>query len=340
MVRPYRHKLAFTLAILALAGLVAGCLPPEVDTPPLNAKAMAAEGDGTATCVPGVYGYAIDNQVPPTPYAGECTVPGVHLTSDPEKLKILKHIKHVQHAIIINGSIDLATAMPELESCGSVAAGSYSGAVLTGPPSLKSMDEFSAGLKYVTKITGFNGITSLKKLHIQDSSALTTLDAFAALTQVDTLSVTNNKVLTSITGLGALTQVGSLTITGNAALVNLPNFALLTQVQGNLAVNGPAIQKLHAFPALQSAAGLTLGPMPQCATLEFPQLTALHTLSLAGMPALTALTGLPKVAVDQKVKLCLEKVPCAEVAAFGLQHAPLVPQATWTDCAPAQACRP
>ena len=338
---------------LGLVAILTGCLPPEIDTPPLNAKQLADEANGTAGCVPGKYGYGVaQSTAMPVPYQGQCDVPSVMVTTDPEKLRLIRHIKHVEFSVDLAGNVDLATAMPDLESCGTISAYNFSGAKLTSPPKLTQVGTIQVGGPQLLTVSGFDNVTALKKLAITNSPNLTTISGFAKLAALDELDLSKNPKLTQANIFGNVAALNSLKIVAEVvhvpntpgvtfltALPEVPPFPKLTTVTGALTLGNLTVPQVQ-FAALQAVGTLSLTGMLKLTALDFGQLSQVQALTLDDVPALPTLTGLPKVVVTQAVKLCVAAVPCADVAAFGVQHAPAVPQGQWTTCVAGMACKP
>ena len=345
-----------SIVVVTLGLSLAGCLPPEIDTPPLNGKSLADEANGTATCVPGTYAYAVgQSQTLPVEYAGECDVPGVEVTDDPEKLRLMKHIKHVSGYVTLMGTTDLATALPDLESCVAISVGTLSGPVLTSPKNLTKLDMLQVNGSAIQTLSGFDNITALKALKILNCPNLTTISGFSNLTTIVDLDLSANPKLTSANIFNKVTQIGNIAVVakylqfpdknGNtiaATLPELPNFPQLLKVTEGFNIANQPWTKINGFPLLQTTKSLTLTGMAKLNTLDFPQLTDVHVLFLSGMPLLTTLAGLPKVQVTQQLTLCVSGVDCKEAANFGLEHAKAFQQKDWGSCntnPPAPPCK-
>lgn len=348
--RPFKMSVIIALAL-------SGCLPPEIDTPPLNGKTLAAEANGTATCVPGKYAYAVgQSRAMPVEYAGECDVPAVMITNDPEQLRLIKHIKHVEFAVTLAGTTDLATALPDLESCRDILGTQASPPTLTSPKNLTKVDNIQLNASLVQTVSGFDNITTLKALKILNCPNLTTISGFSNLTNIVDVDLSGNPKLTSANVFSKVTQIGSLTVAakflqfpdkdGNIigpGLPELPAFPQLLTVTEGLTIVNQKLTKINTFPLLHSAKVLSLTGLSKLNTLDFPQLSEVHVLGLSGMPLLTTLSGLPKIQVTQSLQLFVSGVDCKERANFGLEHAKAFQQKDWIACntnPPAPECKP
>ncbi|MSQ83445.1 MAG: hypothetical protein EXR77_11255 [Myxococcales bacterium] len=188
-------------------------------------------------------------------------------------------------------------------------------------------------------ISGFGSVQTLQGLRLTANTRLTDVSGLSQVSLLGVLHIENNPKLTQFSALANLTKTATLVLKANPAMAELPSFAALTQVDTELAVIDMKVAKLTSFSALTSVPTLKLQNMPNLVELAFAQLAAVNVLWFHQVPALQTLAGLPKLVVSKQVSMCVEGVPCAEVASFAIQHTPAVPQAQWTNCATWVACK-
>ena len=331
--------------VAALLGAVALCgceFPPQIDTPQLNANAdenLQTFVD-SGSCVPGMYpgnvGSAGDKK-----FTRQCIVQGtVYIDGSPQGLLQLSHVQEVLGFIYLGGGVDLAVALPDLKKSSWINASGYTGTKLTAPAKLVAMMGLIVEKNgHLQSISGFDSVQTLQNLRLTANTKLTDVSGLSQITVLGGLHIENNPKLTQFSALANLTKTGTLLLKANPALANVPNFAALTQVDTELAVIDMKVAKLTSFSALTSVPTLKLQNMPNLTELAFAQLAAVNVLWFHQVPALQTLSGLPKLVVSKQVSMCVEGVPCAEVASFAAQHTPAVPQAQWTNCTGWVACK-
>ncbi|MFZ4577748.1 MAG: hypothetical protein ACOYOB_05050 [Myxococcota bacterium] len=334
---------------LALLGLLPACeFPLEVDTPQLNANAHAelvayAE---SGSCTPGVF---VDNVggAGGKGFTRECTVQGsVYIGSSPDQVLRLSHVKEVLGFIYLTGNVDLADALPDLEKCSAISVSGYKGTRLTGPAGLREVSGLTVELtEHLQTISGFDSVKALAGLRIAKNNELVSVSGFSQLTTLVRLELEDNFKLSSFTALPNLVSVrgvsgyytpGPISIKNCTSLLELPKFPVLTQIEDELVLMGLNATKIDGFPALKTAKSLKLNTLPNLKQLSFPELGDVGFLQILMAPALTSLSGLPKINVTSQSAICVDGVSCAELAEFRAQHT----NGSAFSCGAYVACKP
>lgn len=289
-----RQAILPALAVIALAGCL---LPPELDTPLLQ-EDLSTEASDSSTCK-GVYTGSLPDLN--GPFEGQCTVNGsidLAAITDSRTLLLIKKVRTVHGAVVVQGPLDLAKLMPHLTEADALTLSGVTATTYTGPAQL-------------TKVGGLWFI----------NSGCTTLLGFAGLAKIGSLAVGGNPSLVTIKAFENLKEAKDLGFHAMASLKALPTFAKLTTVTGEINITNLGVEDI-TFPALTSAFSLVVNHCKSLKTLNAPKLATLSNLEVEDDEQLLALDGLSAVTVTKRVSVCHIAQPGADRQKWLEAHAP------------------
>ncbi len=109
----------------------------------------------------------------------------------------------------------------------------------------------------LNEIAGFQGLTILPNLLIEDNNELQYINIYPELSEINgTVSIKNNPKLTDIYNLGYVGKINSsMTIQNNASLINLNGFSSLTFIKDINIENNSALKNLNSLSGVRSIGG-------------------------------------------------------------------------------------
>ena len=151
--------------------------------------------------------------------------------------------------------------------------------------SIKNLD----GLSIITRINGI--------LKIEEMDSLTNFSGFENLTYVDSLIINDNENLSDISALNILDSVDYLTIFLNPQISDFSNFSSLNKVVSDLTIyKNNAITSLTGFENLEIAGELFISQNDSLADISaLSNITKTSSLLVSNNPELTSLDGLQNI---------------------------------------------
>ncbi len=290
-------------ALVATLGL-AGCLLPEIDTPPIDPSLVEeqTEGGGSSggsACVTGTFQGGLDivagmEDLAGTGYEGQCDVQGnVTINVDAPAAQKLTQVRTISGNLTLMGQGPIKSSTTLLNSLTQAGNLILHGTLLHHVPKLPKL-------------------TTVNEIIIRNNTQLQDITGFDALTSFTTLTINNNGVLTSIAGFGKMTEVdGRIDVQQNHQLATFSAFANMTQHNNFLRIENGPVAKI-AFPKLVNASQLQLS---QIGVTQI-SLPALQTVGKLDFGYLTSLTTIDKTALKT-------------INSMDLDHLPLITNVDW-----------
>lgn len=259
-------------ALVAAVGLV-GCLPPEIDTPPID-PALIAEassgGSGGASCVEFAYdgNLVINGQELPATFDSNCTINGdlTVYVNEPKELAKVAMVQYVTGQIRVEGSTEeTINLLPNLLSASKIRFGGNKLKNFPEFPKLTAVKELYMSGVNVKAMKSFENVTSIERIEIVNC-VISSLQAFNKVEEVPV----------------RLDLVGNYATTSFKAFQNLRDGGAYMRIEG-LTIGG--VNAL-AFPQLQRANQLQIGSIQQLNKLRLPALQYVGRLALGNLPAL------------------------------------------------------
>lgn len=288
-------------ALVAVFGVV-GCLPPEVDTPPIDPALIeeASGGSGGASCVEIPYdgNLALSGQEVPAMFEGNCTINGdlVIFVDQPKEFAKVAMVKVVTGQISVEGSTEKTiNLLPNLQSASRIRFGGNKLANFPTFPKLNTLKELYMTGVNVKAMKSFESVTSIEKIEIINC-VISNFQAFNKVEEVPfrldlngNYATTSFKAFQSLRDGGAYMRIEGLTIGGVNAL-SFPQMNRVSQLQ----IGG--IQQLEKLqlPALQTVGRLELGNLPQLAHPDPMPIKDINHLRFHTCPMLKDVDWLPK----------------------------------------------
>lgn len=309
------------LGVLALLAC-AGCIVPELDTPPLPrveapVDAVAAKpvpkvvGTTPLPCKPGTFqgSVTLDGKAP-FGYGDQCIVSGSVTVTDKAtigQIDALRAVVEIKGKLVLKDGVADAGVFPSLQRIGA------------------GLEVKGSGLQV---LGGFQKLQEVKgDLVVEGNPALTHIDGFGALTLAVHLKVNENPQLAKVTAFAQLGKTSGVQFVANPALVALQPMPALAQITGSLFIREVGLAQVAAWPALTSLQSLDVTDNAQLVALDLPGLVTASQLYLVDNPALASLAGMPKLGKVAILQICGNaKLDPAEVDAFAQAHTdPAVP---------------
>ncbi len=266
----------FRVALASVLGLVVvlgGCLPPEIDTPPIDPSLIddQTSGSGASACVdqPFVGNLELaDGTELPAAFESNCTIQGnVTITLDgaPPLAKIAM-VRTITGQLLIQGT---ATKTPSLL------------------PNLESVSKIGVkGAQFPDTFPPFSKLTTVKDIYMSGVHAKS-MKAFNALFSAERIEVLSC-VISAIEAFNKLEEVAfRIDFKGNYATTSFKTFQSLRsgpwmRFEG-LTIGG--VVPL-SFPELTSASDLQISDIQQLSKLSLPKLQYLNSLQLGLLPGM------------------------------------------------------
>lgn len=331
------------LLALLPAVLLAGCLLPEIDTPPLvdgqypsgtssgGTSSGGTSPTGTGGC-PTFSGTVLLKKGTTSKYNGECMINGTleiygdAPLTDVQKLKTLTRVQG--NVRLLNLQTDLTKYLSKLDAVtGDVEIENFNFTALSGFQALLGVGGKVAiqGGGKLYNISGFANLLSVKRIDIVGMPSLTEVYGFAqvdkGLTHVNIADCANLAQMSAF-GQNFPQHVQDFRMSNLPQLGQLPRLVKTTSI-GFVQMKMLGTQVLDAFPALQMAGTLRIESSGSLQTLEFPQLGKVaEVLFVFGNPQVQSLAGLDAISQAASVKVCANHPDLTQekVAAWAQSH--------------------
>lgn len=269
------------LVITCTAGVgLAGCLPPEIDTPPIDPaliEEVTSGGGAGASCVEAAYAgdLTVNGQELPADFIGNCSING-NLTvfvDQPDQLAKVAMVRVVTGQLRVEGSTDKTiNLLPNLQSVSDLRFGGNKLANFPEFPKLTTLKKLYMSGVDVPKLKSFENVTSVQHIEIVNC----VIPAFQAFNKVEDVA-------------SRLDLIGNYATTSFKAFTNLRNGGGYMRIEG-LTIGG--VNPL-SFPALNRVTQLQISNIQQLSKLKLPALEYIQRLELGNLPALVRPDAMP-----------------------------------------------
>ncbi len=291
-----------TLTVLLTLAL-AGCLLPEIDTPPIDpalieeAKKSGSSGGGsTGDCVSGTYAGSITLTATSSKlgnYEGQCILNGT-LTIDPSakssdiaKLNELSEIKG-QLVITGAGNKEKRTILSNLRTVGQLSVQSTTLQYMPRLPSLRTV-EGTLTIRNNSVMQDLDGLPNLQKIGtrlIVQTNFFRRVLTFNSLSDCNDIRFRQNHRLEELPGFTSLVNAGSIYIEENCSLMKLKFTALKKVAQLQV---GKGMVGVLELPVLVEGNRLNINDNQRLTSITAPVLSKLHVVNLKNDPLVKSL---------------------------------------------------